>query len=430
VKKATPKLAVSDTKGGIYIVPHIEAAGMKAGRFFGLEPDELVRLPAGSQILSLPNRAPVGYDPHRGDFASFANYSSVAAFTPPGYTITHNSAYKEIGNPRILPLFAYGAAAFYKGVLHAAAMRTDNDIRHDQRFMDMRKVAGNAVRFRKIFPKNRLIEHLQRCALSYNCPNAQNFFLHRYEGPLPTSPYCNASCHGCISYQPQRAFPPTQPRIEFVPTPEEVKEVALFHIYNTKDPIVSFGQGCEGEPLIAADTVEKAIRLIRKETDRGIININTNASRPHVVKKFFDAGLDSIRVSMNSVRNEYYTRYYKPRGYAFKDVAHSIKIAKERGRFVSINYLTMPGFTDSKEEFSALTVFIEKYLIDMIQWRNLNFDPVRYFDCLKFEAATSELIGVKREILLLKKRFPHLMMGYFNPSLSKMRHLKRSKVVG
>ena len=62
----------------------------------------------------------------------------------------------------------------------------------------------------------------------------------------------------------------------FLPKPEEIAGIALFHIAHVKDPIVSFGQGCEGEPLLAGDVIEKAIRIIRRETARGTINMNTN----------------------------------------------------------------------------------------------------------------------------------------------------------
>jgi len=137
--------------------------------------------------------------------------------------------------------------------------------------------------------------------------------------------------------------------------------------------------------------------------------------------KLFDAGLDSIRVSLNSARKQYYTRYYKPRGYGFEDVAESIRMAKQRKAFVSLNYLTMPGFTDRIDEFAALKKFIETLRIDMIQWRNLNFDPLRYFDELKVAVGDSELLGIREVIKSIKNSFPDIMTGYYNPSKLKMR---------
>jgi MoaA/NifB/PqqE/SkfB family radical SAM enzyme len=280
--------------------------------------------------------------------------------------------------------------------------------------MDMELVKRGAAKLKKIFPKNRLIKHLERCALCYGCPNAKNLFLSRYEAPLPTSPACNAQCAGCISYQPDKKCPVTQPRIKFIPMPDEIAQIALYHIDNVKRPIVSFGQGCEGEPLLSAGIIEKAIRSIRRCSSKGVINMNTNGSRPDSIARLFDAGLDSIRVSLNSAREEYYIKYYKPKDYSFGDLLKSIKEAKNRNGFVSLNYLSMPGFTDSLNEINALKKLIEKSRIDMIQWRNLNYDPLRYFKELDISVKAEEMFGIKEMIGMLGREFPMIKMGYFN----------------
>lgn len=431
------RLVIADSKGKIYDVPGVEAAGMKGGHFFRLRRENFIKLPHGSELFMLPSRSPVGYDPQSRKFTvlekdPFAGKSSgkgkrcfaVAAFVSPGHTVTYNSAYVEIGNPKLLPLFSYAACAFHKGEFYVASVRVDRELRQDLRRMDAVLIRKNVTKLRKIFRGNRLVRHLERCALVYGCPAAKNFFLSRYEAPLPTSPSCNAFCLGCISCQPDGEIPVTQPRIKFVPTPEEIAEIALFHIRNIADPVVSFGQGCEGEPLLVADTLERAIRLIRKDTKKGIINLNTNAFSPDAISKLFDAGLDSIRVSLNSAKEVHYNRYYKPRGYKFRDVLMAIKAAKKRGGFVSINYLTIPGFTDSRSEFDAFKSLIGKYNVEMVQWRNLNYDPLRYFKELRIKVRPPELLGMREVIRALKKAYPHIMMGYFNPSKARMRLFK------
>jgi len=395
-------------------VPRLEAVGMKAGKFFVLKRPDLIKLPATSEIFHLPRRAAVAYDPEKRSFVQSEDRLAVAAFLPPGYTVSYNSAYSEIGTSESLPLFAYAACAVHGKDIYAAAVRVDNSLCHDSRFMDMKLVRRGAARMGKLFPKNRLVRHLERCALSYGCPNAKNLFLNRFEAPLPTSPACNAQCAGCISYQPKKRCPVTQPRIKFIPRPDEIAQIALYHIGNVRQPIVSFGQGCEGEPLLSVDVIEKAIRSIRRCSSRGIINMNTNASYPGAIARLFDSGLDSIRVSLNSAREEYYTRYYRPKDYSFGDVLKSIKAAKNRDGFVSLNYLSMPGFTDSKDEISAFMKLIEKARIDMVQWRNLNYDPLRYFKELDISVKAEEMIGIKETIGLLKKDFPAVRMGYFN----------------
>jgi len=426
MKRDTPKIVVSGNKGKIYDFQPLEAAGMKGGVFFRLPSYELIKLPCGSELFMLPNRVPVGYDNKEKRFVVLKGVLAVAAFVPPGHTITYNSAYAEINKPKMLPLFSYGAVVFYKGEFYVAATRVDKELRHDLRFMNMDLARKNAARYKKLFPRNRLIKHLENCAFIYGCPTAKNFFLGKYECPLPAAPHCNARCIGCISYQPNKRCAVAQPRIKFLPTPEEVAEVALYHIKNVKDPVASFGQGCEGEPLLVDKVIEKSIRLIRSKTDKGIININTNASRPEVIAKLLDIGLNSIRVSLNSARECYYVRYYKPKGYTFRDMIKSIKITNIKKGFVSINYLTMPGFTDSEAEFAAFRRFVESYKIDMIQWRNLNFDPLRYFKELKIPVDDSKPLGIRQIICSLKKSFPRIMMGYFNPSKCR---IKRKRMV-
>ncbi|MDY6952429.1 MAG: radical SAM protein, partial [Thermodesulfobacteriota bacterium] len=193
------------------------------------------------------------------------------------------------------------------------------------------------------------------------------------------------------------------------------------HIKHAKRPVVSFGQGCEGEPLLAAGVIEPAIRLIRKATPRGTINMNTNASLPSVLDRLFEAGLDAIRVSMNSVRKGFYEAYFRPKGYGFKDVVASIDLAGDKDKFVSINYLNLPGFTDSKEEVAALLAFLEDHPVQMIQWRNLNFDPVRYWQIMGNGSPAEGLMGMHTVMEQVRKAFPAVKFGYFNPPKERFR---------
>lgn len=419
------QLVVANKRAEMYPVPYLRPAGMKAGVFYRLLKKDLIELPYGSEPFIMPDRPAVGYSPESKGFRVVAHNPfslkeepcfAVSAFVSPGYTITYNAAYTQREGLRPLPLFSYAAICLYKGKFYTAAARVDKSLRQDLRLMPESGIREGIKEARRLFPKNRLFRHLERCALCYNCPAAKNLFLKRQEAPLPASPSCNSRCIGCISYQPDNRCSVTQPRIEFVPGPEEISEVALFHIRNVKRPVVSFGQGCEGEPLLAGDVMEKAIRIIRGDTGRGIINLNTNASRPGVLKRLFDAGLDSMRVSINSAQQAYYTKYYRPRGYAFQDVLKSIRTAKKMGRFVSLNYLVLPGFTDSKEEFEQFRKLLGKYGIDMVQLRNLNIDPLYYFRELGVWPDAEDLLGIREVIRRLRKEFPLLRLGYFNPS--------------
>jgi molybdenum cofactor biosynthesis enzyme MoaA len=268
-------------------------------------------------------------------------------------------------------------------------------------------------------PSNRLRAHLEKCALTYGCPAGKNFFLGRYEAPLPTSTCCNARCLGCISLQKNSEISCSQKRINFLPTPEEIAEVALTHIMGVKNAVVSFGQGCEGEPLLASDVIKPAIEKIRSVTQRGTINMNTNGSRPDLLETLFRAGLDSVRISMNSVRPKCYHAYFQPQGYGFADVSNSIASALKHKKFIALNYLNIPGFTDTPEEMEALIEFIHRYPINMIQWRNLNYDPLRYWGIMRTVGDHGQPYGVGKMLEKFDQLFPHVKHGYFNPPKEK-----------
>jgi molybdenum cofactor biosynthesis enzyme MoaA len=227
---------------------------------------------------------------------------------------------------------------------------------------------------------------------------------------------------GCISKQPcESGFKASHDRISFTPTVDEIVEYVSYHLENAPRPVASFGQGCEGEPLLEGELLAESIKAIRKRTQRGIINVNTNGSLPVVVKKLCDAGLDSIRVSLSSAREIYYNAYYQPKNYSFDDVIESLSIVNGYKRWSSINYLMFPGFTDTQVELDALVAVIEKTGLKMIQTRNLNIDPLWYIKMAGLEKEHAESIGVSKWVTAIRKIFPNLLLGYFNPPLSIMK---------
>jgi len=424
------KALVCNDQGEFFDLDEYAAVGMAGDTLVPLVEAETIQMPEGSEHLFLPDRRPIVYDLRSDHFEVLTDNPyepgeavyPVAAFNAPGYTTRLISAYVETPNAVHLPLFSYGAVGWMDGECRVAAVWVDRERRQDLRLMPIEAVKEGVHRFRDVMPDNRLRAHLETCALTYGCPAAKNFFLHRYEGPLPTSMTCNARCRGCLSLQEDDLFPSTQQRMTFVPTPEEIGRVAVHHIRHTSRPVVSFGQGCEGEPLMAAEVIEPAIRLIRHTVGgKGTINMNTNASLPGRLDKLFHVGLDSIRVSMNSVRQRAYETYFRPRGYRFHDVLESIDLALRRGKFVSINYLNIPGFSDSTSEVDALMEFLERHPVHMIQWRNLNFDPVRYWQIMAPTQDSAPVMGIDRVLARVRDHFPRLKFGYFNPPKEKFR---------
>ncbi|MFH2045489.1 MAG: radical SAM protein [Pseudomonadota bacterium] len=414
---------VADKKGTIFELDGYAAVGMAASSIISLTKQNTVPMPYGGEFMFLPDRHPILFNLETSKLETVKNnpYAPgepifpVAAFNSPGYVLSHVCAYKELKGAKHLPLFSYGAVGWHNGKFRTAVILVDSEKRQDLRLMPRNKILAGIRFMRTKMPHNRLRAHLENCALTYGCPAAKNFFLRRFEAPLPTSKNCNAQCLGCLSLQKSTDIKNSQDRISFTPAPEEIAEIAIEHIRKVKKSVVSFGQGCEGDPLLAAHVIEPAIRLIRKKTQNGTINMNTNGSIPDVLEKLFDAGLDSIRISMNSVRQTCYTSYFRPKGYAFSDVIKSIKIAIKKKKFISINYLNCPGFTDSQEELAALYNFLKKYPVNFIQWRNLNYDPLRYWKKMPEAAPVSTPLGMSTILSMIKKDFPDLKHGYFNP---------------
>lgn len=420
---------VANAAGEIFDLAGYAAVGADGSALAPLTPGNTITMPHGSELMFLPDRMPVVMETASGailaldrnpDAPHEAIYP-VAAFNAPGVVVTHTCAYQERPEAAILPLFAYGAVGWQKEGFRSAATVVDTEPRQDLRRMPTAKILSGVRRMQQRLPDNRLARHLEHCALSYGCPAGKNFFLGRYEAPLPTARTCNARCLGCISLQSDDHLTSSQNRIGFTPTPEEIAGVALAHIQRVPQGVVSFGQGCEGDPLMAARAIGPAIRLIRDATAAGTINMNTNASLPHVLAPLLDAGLDSLRVSMNSVREPCYTAYFRPRGYRFAHVLESIDLAIARGRHVAINYLNCPGFTDSPEEAAALSVFLENHPVQLIQWRNLNYDPQRYLAAMHAVIPAGPPVGMDPLLRMIAKRFPDLSFGYFNPPKERFR---------
>ncbi len=426
-----PYLVVANKKGEIFEYPEYFMTGYDSLKQPRLpKREELIEAPFGTIPMILPHRKPIGFHIKKKKFEIVEKFGdeeifAVSFFMPPAYTMTLRSAYKTLENAPILPLFAYTAGGWYGNTFWTTGVRIDPDPRQNPDRFNRKRIEKKAYEMLKKFPKNRLAKHLiENCCLEYCCPAAQNWVLNRWEAPLPTSPYCNARCIGCISHQPENTVPPTQYRIKFIPTVREIVEIAIEHLNTAPKPIVSFGQGCEGEPLLQAETIAKAIKEIRKHTDKGTININTNGAIPSAVERLCKSGIDSFRISLNSAQKIFYERYYNPINYTFEDVMESMKIIKKYDKWLSINYFIFPGFTDTERELYNLCKMMEKIKIDLIQMRNLNIDPEWYIKKV-LKDYKEEGFGILNWMVKVKSSFPHVKFGYFNPYLKKQKGEKQ-----
>ncbi len=412
----------SDGKGNIFEDTSLFALGRAGWDAMPVPVEDWIELPNGGNLYELPGRKGIGLDVLNGELRLCQKGWAVAAFIPPAHTGLFIAAYETEKDAPTLPLFCYTAAAWFDNKFYVPAIRIEEDIRQECAGYDADKIEVGTKNLLNSYPNNRLVKHLmENCCMTYTCPAARNLSLGRWECPVPVSPACNANCIGCISFQPQEEeIVSTQDRLTFKPSVEEIVEFTVPHLINAPYPIISFGQGCEGEPLLMWETIRDAIIEIRKHTQNGSININTNGSMPKAVKALCEAGLNSIRVSTNSIQKEIYTKYYRPNNYQFEDIIESLKVVNSFGGWTSINYFVFPGMTDTIEEYEALRQLIIETDLKMIQWRNFNIDPDWYLGKIGV-SETKEIIGVKQMIELIKDEFPSLKHGYFNPPIERIK---------
>ncbi|NLR62893.1 radical SAM protein [Chitinophaga varians] len=420
--KQTPYILYSDGKGNIFEDTSMEVVGRSGWDAFPIDPEEWIELPEGGNLYELPGRRGIGIDVATGEMGLCDKGWAVAAFIPPAHTGFYLAAYETMPDAPTLPLFCYTAVGWLDGKFYVPATRIEADIRQECAGFDAKKVKQGVNQLIEAYPHNRLVKHLaENCALTYECPAARNYFMGRWECPIPSSPACNANCVGCISFQPEdETIVSTQDRLRFKPTAEEIVEYTVPHLETAPFPIVSFGQGCEGEPLLMWETIRESIIQIRKHTPKGSININTNGSKPDAVRALCEAGLNSIRVSLNSAQEKYYTPYYRPNNYVFEDIIESLKVVREFNGWTSINYFVFPGMTDTEEEYEALRKLIRETGLNMIQWRNFNIDPDWYLGKLGI-TEPGPCMGIKQLQEMIHEEFPDLKFGYFNPPMERIK---------
>ena len=418
-----PFILYSDGNGNIFEDTTLYAVGRSGWDAMPIPEEDWIELPDGGNLYELPGRRGIGIDVATGEMRLCELGWAVAAFLPPAHTGFYIAAYETLDDAPTLPLFCYTAAGWHDEKFFVPAMRIERDIRQECAGYDEDTINKGVEVLTHAYPHNRLVKHLaDNCALTYNCPAARNYFMGRWECPIPTSPACNANCMGCISFQPEdETIVSPQDRLQFKPTAAEIVEFTVPHLETAPFPIVSFGQGCEGEPLLMWETIRESIIEIRKHTKKGSININTNGSKPDAVERLMQAGLDSIRVSLNSARPDIYTKYYRPNNYRFEDIVESLRVVNKHGGWSSINYFVFPGMTDSIAEFDALCELIRTTNLSMIQWRSFNIDPDWYLGKMGV-TDPGECMGMRQMIDLIHEEFPKVKFGYFNPPIERMKN--------
>jgi pyruvate-formate lyase-activating enzyme len=407
------RLVYADEDGNVYDHPGYVGLGRNGDSVTEIMEEELIPLPEGATLVSLPGTRPLAIDANSDAMVRVDENDAyaVGALLPQGFTRLLLPGYVKRPGAEAFPLFGYTAVVWKEDGFYVAARQTDDPEKWNPKNCDVDKLEEGVKRLTEAYPQNRLYQHLSHCALGYECLTASNTFLQRWEGAVPVSFSCNAGCFGCISEQPEDSeFPAPQTRLQFKPTVDELVEIMLEHL-RTPESIISFGQGCEGEPSTQAALIVEAIKRVREKTGAGYININTNAGLTDHIRAIVDAGLDLMRVSTISALDEHYNAYYRPRGYKLANVEKSLSYAADKGVYTSINYLIFPGVTDREEELEAMIGFARRTKLKLIQLRNLNIDPESYLALIP--KPQGELLGMKQAIEILQAELPDVVIGSY-----------------
>jgi pyruvate-formate lyase-activating enzyme len=404
-------LVYTDNSGNIF-KDEAHCAAARSGDFTFLPADfEFIDVPGESKLFFIPDSKPLCFDKRDFSVKHFDKGLALSVFLPPGYLRLYLPAYIRNTQKR-LPFYAYANVAIKGNVLKTSAIKIDDDTNWNPSHFDFTEEFVNITTpVASRFKNNRIVKQLCKCALQYHCTAAKNFFYGINEAPVPTSPHCNSKCLGCISLNSESLTAPHE-RLVFEPEVEEIVELSLFHADRASNALVSFGQGCEGDPIMVADIIAKAVKKIKMLRPELTVNFNSNCSKPDKLKKILDAGIDSVRVTIFSAEEELYNKYHRPAGYVFEDVLKSIELANSYNIFVSLNLLVFPGITDRRSQVEALEKLLATYRINLIQMRNLNIDPEYLLENIKLES--DEILGLKNMLKRLKKNYKHLMFGYFN----------------
>ena len=460
--KERPALLMATPSGEIIEHPTLEMALDNGLDFVRPALNELTPIPDGWDIMTMPQTRPVGYDRDKGQFVTVEQFtlesadgqaetiapSAVAIHPPPGFVRRYHPAaafldarhpdekLKETGSGRLtvfqeapapkesdearpgLPLWAYSAVGYGKQGMVAAIFLADEVSRWSPDIYYRDDLDERIEKRLTQDPDNRILKQLSVCAREYLCCCAQNIFYERWEGAVPSSPACTAACLGCLSKDPEWDTPVPQKRLKFSPEASELSRVMAHHLEVAPEPMISFGQGCEGEPTMFGDSLIESIRLTRAQTSKGVININCNGSRPEVIRDAARAGATALRISINTFDPEVFEAYYRPADYNMDTVLESLRMGRDEGMFVSINLLIWPGWTDRLEELNRISELVEQNLIHMIQLRNLCVDPGYFRSILPPREKRGMLMGMHQFVEELHRRHPSLRFGTFNPRLA------------
>ncbi len=346
---------------------------------------------------------------------------AAAALLPPGYLRTLLPSYVDaIDRPDLSPRPYAAVAANDDGALVVAALQVDRDATHDAAGYPRSDVGAKVAEGLRTHPGDRLVRQLARCAKEYGCHTAANAFCGRWECALPIAAPSNEKPPAAVTPKRDGEAEPTEVAA-FHPSTDEIARLAVAHIA-AGGTIASFGQACEGEPLLAAREVEDAIARIRTGTRDGTLHLSTNGSVPGALRRLAGAGLDSLSIRILAASPAAYEALHRPDGYRFTDVRASIRLAADLPIATSVLVLALPGLFDRSKELAALIAL----LADLpesgaLLLRDLHADPLRALALVPDRADAP--LGVARAVERIREELPRLRIGAFVRPLAKVPHV-------
>ncbi|MDP6946560.1 MAG: radical SAM protein, partial [Myxococcota bacterium] len=114
-------MAFCDAEGQIYDHPDLEMVGWDGECWRPVSPDEVIPVPEGSDLFTLPARRPAGLDREADEVVVWDEPEVFAAsvFLAPAYLRLLLPAYEALEDAPGLPLYAYSALGVLDGELVA-----------------------------------------------------------------------------------------------------------------------------------------------------------------------------------------------------------------------------------------------------------------------------------------------------------------------